>query len=114
MKLSTARLCLDCDEIHDEYRCPACTSETFAYMTRWVPEPDRPRRPGPTTSPEAEVYRALVKDEDDGTPGRGGRILRHGVVGLAAVGVLGWLWRGRDGEHASQKPKADTPRPPTD
>jgi hypothetical protein len=114
MKLRTARLCLDCDEIHDAYRCPACTSESFAYITRWVPEPERPRRAGPTTSPEAEVYRELVKDEDERTPSRGRRILRKGVVGLAAVGMLGWLWRGQDAERASRAPKAADPAEPTE
>ncbi len=96
MKLRTARLCLDCDEVHDSYRCPACTSETFAYVTRWVPEPERHRRSGPTTSPEAEVYRALVKEDDETTKdGRGRRALKHGVLGIAAVGLLSWLWGGR-------------------
>ena len=97
MKLRTARLCLDCDEVHDAYRCPACTSETFAYMTRWVPERERPQqRPGPTTSPEAEVFRKLVGDEEEVAPGVGRRVLKHGVVGLAALGLVGWFWRGRD------------------
>lgn len=107
MKLRTARLCLDCDEVHDHYRCPACTSETFVYLTRWVPEPDRPQRaPRPTTSPEAEVYRELVGDEGNGTsPRRGRRLLKHGVVSVAAVGVLGWLLGGRP-------PKRQEPTPP--
>ncbi len=99
MKLRTARLCLDCDEVHDAYRCPACTSESFAYITRWVPEPERHQRwTRPTTSPEAEVYKALVKDGDgDGNataPG-GRQAIKRGLLGIAAVGVLGWLWRGR-------------------
>jgi hypothetical protein len=100
MKLRTARLCLDCDELHDAYRCPACTSESFAYITRWVPEPERHGRPEPTTSPEAEVYRALVKDDEVATEdGRGRRALKRGVLGIAAVGVLGWLWGGRRKTH---------------
>jgi hypothetical protein len=100
MKLRTARLCLDCDEVHDAYRCPACTSETFTYMTRWVPEPersDRSKRLRPTTSAEAEVFRKLVVDEDEeAVPGAGRRVLKHGVIGLAALGLAGWFWRGRD------------------
>ena len=31
MKLVVARLCLDCDEVHDEERCPTCASEVFAF-----------------------------------------------------------------------------------
>lgn len=93
MKLRTARLCLDCDEVHDAYRCPACTSESFAYISRWVPEPERHRRSGPTTSPEAEVYKALVKDDEIIPSGR--RALKSGLLGIAAVGLLSWMWRGR-------------------
>ena len=32
MKLGVARLCLDCDEVHDEERCPTCASEVFAFL----------------------------------------------------------------------------------
>jgi RNA polymerase subunit RPABC4/transcription elongation factor Spt4 len=35
--LTTARLCLNCEEVHDAQGCPLCASETFAYLTRWVP-----------------------------------------------------------------------------
>src|SRR3954464_15469229 len=47
MELRTARLCLDCEEVHAEQQCPICASESFAYLTRWVPVGDRPqvRRP---------------------------------------------------------------------
>ena len=45
MQLRIARLCLDCDELHDAQQCPVCTSETFAYITRWVPAPERRKRP---------------------------------------------------------------------
>ena len=37
MQLKTARLCLNCDEVHDAQACPVCVSETFVYLTRWVP-----------------------------------------------------------------------------
>lgn len=37
MQLTTARLCLNCDEVHDAQTCPVCVSETFVYLTRWVP-----------------------------------------------------------------------------
>lgn len=67
-------------------------------------------RPGPITSPDAEVYRQLVKDADDlPAPGRGRAALRSGMLGLAAVGVLGWLWRGRDGDGSLGTAKTDTP-----
>ena len=46
MQLQSARLCLDCDEVHDAQQCPSCASETFAFITRWVPVPgpDRPHK----------------------------------------------------------------------
>jgi hypothetical protein len=45
MQLAGARVCLDCEEIHESQQCPVCASETFAYVTRWVPrlEPKAPK-----------------------------------------------------------------------
>lgn len=89
MQLMTARLCLDCDEVHDQLQCPICASKAFTYMTRWVPAPERRLRPRPTTSPGAEVYRRLV---GEGTKPLA-KVVKVGVVGVTVVGVLGWLWR---------------------
>jgi hypothetical protein len=54
VQLTTARLCLNCDEIHDAQACPVCVSETFVYLTRWVPrsQPDvrRVARPIPVAT----------------------------------------------------------------
>jgi len=36
MNLSDARLCLDCEEIHDAPRCPACGSDYFFPLERWL------------------------------------------------------------------------------
>jgi hypothetical protein len=89
MQLITARLCLDCDEVHDQLQCPICASNAFTYMTRWVPTPERRSRPRATTSPDAEVYRRLV-----GEPSKPiAKVVKAGVVGVTAVGVLGWLWK---------------------
>lgn len=93
MQLRTARLCLDCDEVHDAQQCPVCASETFSYMSRWVPEPERRAAPRPTTSPEAEIYRRLVDPPPQ--PSRGRRMLKHGVLGLTAVGLLGLFVKNR-------------------
>ena len=41
MQLRTARLCLDCEELHEENTCPVCASEMFAFLTRWVPAEER-------------------------------------------------------------------------
>ena len=91
MQLQTARLCLDCEEVHDAQQCPVCASETFAAMTRWVPTAERRGRPRPNVPPEAEVYRVFA---DGKTPSsRGQRLLKQGALGLTAVGLIGWFLR---------------------
>src|SRR5262245_17840924 len=91
MQLHIARLCLDCNEVHDEQNCPVCGSEAFAYLSRWVPAPERRVRRRPTTSPEADVYRELVTSER-AAPGKG-RLLRRGALGLTTLALAGWAWR---------------------
>lgn len=92
MQLRVARLCHDCEEIHADQHCPVCASETFTFITRWVPAPERrakPRPPQPT--PEADVYRRLTQPE---TNDRGAAwFLKRAAVGLTAVGMAGWLLR---------------------
>jgi predicted nucleic acid-binding Zn-ribbon protein len=114
MQLRTARLCLDCEEVHDEGQCPVCASETFTYLSRWVPSDERRRRPraeAPAQEPRAaesaariegefEAYRRLSTGDVKQPAGR--HLLRKGVMGLAAVGVVGWLWGRKD----SADPKA--------
>ena len=34
--LQNARLCLDCDTVFDEPRCPRCSSESYFQLSRWV------------------------------------------------------------------------------
>ena len=92
MQLRTARLCLDCEEVHDAMRCPSCASETFTYISRWIPAPERRRVPRPVTSPEAEMYRGLIA-RAAASPGSGRRMLKQGVVGLTALGLVGWFFR---------------------
>ena len=105
MKLDAARLCLDCEEIHDSPICPICSSEAFAYLTRWVQpavertvdanaaarQPDVAVRAGrPRTSPEqVEAYRQLL----DGKPRRRAGLVTGSVLGLAAVSLAGWAIR---------------------
>ncbi len=86
MQLRTARLCLDCEEVHDEYRCPRCASDQFTYMSRWVPAPERliRPRPAPTPAPEAEAYREIVRGT---APPRKGLGLTKALVGLSAAGL---------------------------
>jgi hypothetical protein len=45
--LENARLCLDCDTVFDEPRCPSCDSESYFPLSRWVrPAAPPPRPPG--------------------------------------------------------------------
>ena len=107
MQLRTARLCLDCEEVHDAMVCPSCASETFTYITRWIPAPERRHRPRATTSPEAEMFRSLVEKEPQAPAQRpqpqpsrqgGGRMLKGGAIGLTALGLAGWFLRKKPGE----------------
>jgi hypothetical protein len=51
MQLRVARLCLDCENLHVEDRCPVCGSETFAFLSTWLPSEERRRwRRAPTTA----------------------------------------------------------------
>jgi hypothetical protein len=46
MRLAVARLCLNCEEVHEGDRCPVCGSETFAFLKRWVPAAAAEGNPG--------------------------------------------------------------------
>ena len=103
MQLRTARLCLDCEEVHDEYRCPVCASDHFTYVSRWVPVPERRDRPKPAPPPEVEVYRQLTRNTP---PPRKGRIFARALVGLSAAGLAGLFvgaLRARDGGDIDKK-----------
>ena len=90
MKLKDARLCLDCDEVNRDGMCPVCGSESFAFLSRWVPVPEGTRAPRPATSEQAEVFRELLSPER--YPGNR-RLLKRGLLGLTALGLAGWAWR---------------------
>jgi hypothetical protein len=88
MQLRVARLCLDCEEVHDGQQCPVCASETFAYLTRWVASPERRKTPRPPVEEQAPYpprkpatnHRAMIG---------------YSVLGLGVVGLSRWLLRGR-------------------
>ncbi|HTI44151.1 MAG TPA: hypothetical protein VL693_20130 [Vicinamibacterales bacterium] len=84
MQLRRARLCLDCEEIHEDQRCPVCASETFAYLTRWIPSPERRTQPRPAKPTPALPAR----------PSRG-KMLGLGVAGVGLFGLAQWLAKGR-------------------
>lgn len=112
MQLRNARLCLDCEDVHDLPQCPICASETFAFITRWVPAPERRERPRPErardtpgTEPplraeELQAYRSLL---DPAKPnGSRWRMVRQGAAGLALVGIAGWLWKAGGASRAEK------------
>lgn len=95
MQLRNARLCLDCEEVHEAQQCPACASETFAFITRWVPVPERRQRPrtAEPSDPQAlDTYKELLTPEPQ-RRARSWKVVRGGAVGLAVFGVAGWLWK---------------------
>jgi hypothetical protein len=53
MQLRVARLCLNCEEVHDAQTCPLCASETYAFLKKWVPVEER--RAGPPRP--AKIFR---------------------------------------------------------
>jgi hypothetical protein len=82
MQLRVARLCIDCEEVHDALQCPVCASETFEYVTRWVPTHERrahKRPPVPPPSPPASKS----------------KIVGYGILGLGIVGLTQWFVKGR-------------------
>ena len=82
MQLNVARLCANCENVHDERACPACGSETFTFLTNWVPttNSDKPRhRPRP-------VRPAMTK----------GIVFGGSILGLAAFWIGRWSKRARN------------------
>jgi hypothetical protein len=77
MQLRSARLCLDCEELHEEPQCPVCTSEAFVYITRWIPVDTRRTRkravPRPAPAPRVSHF------------------VKGGAVGLAVLAAARWL-----------------------
>jgi hypothetical protein len=111
VQLRIARLCLDCEEVHDEYRCPACASDHFSYLTKWVPvpeRPDRPRRARPPEEPrpEVDVYRQLLRGEP--AP-RKGRLVSRTLMGLGAAAGLAGLFMGARSARARRDSPGDEP-----
>jgi hypothetical protein len=110
MRLDDARLCLDCEEIHQDQECPGCGSEAFAFLTRWIQSTTRdttekarpskrpvPAKATPATSrptpsrDELDAWRRIV-DGEPAPAGTGRKVLTRGLMGLAAAGVAGWIW----------------------
>jgi hypothetical protein len=106
MQLRNARLCLDCEEVHDAPHCPACASETFVFISRWVPAPERrsrPRAPEPPSEETLDTYKQLLDPE---TSARRWTMAKRGAVGLALFGVAGWALR-RNSRPGNRQSRTD-------
>jgi hypothetical protein len=82
---------MDCEELHDQQQCPLCASESFAYVSRWVPVRERrfqPRPPGSSGGGDQSSSAAVQ-------PAQKNRTATYGVMGLALAGVAGWWWKNR-------------------
>ena len=98
MQLRNARLCLDCDEVHEEAHCPICASESFAFIKRWVPASERRARQRP---PEVDgehretvnTYKELLAADPNQPRLTTWQLVRGGAVSLAILGAAGWMWR---------------------
>jgi hypothetical protein len=108
MQLRNARLCLDCDEVHEESHCPVCASESFAFIKRWVPAGERRARQRPpdmaTTNRETiDTYKELLAAGQEPRLTTW-QLVRGGAVSLALLGAAGWMWK-----RNSSAPQSETP-----
>jgi len=92
---------MDCEELHDSQKCPACGSETFAYISRWIPAPERRQQNRPKETVETHPVRLSTPVPPSGRA----RWLRRGAVGMATVAAFGWAWQ-RSRDAASRKDDA--------
>lgn len=104
MQLHVARLCLDCNNVHDAQSCPVCGSEAFAFLTKWVPAAERRRQVRPPSSPDAEVYRELITPRP---ASRRGSLLKTGALGVTIVAAASWLLHRK--ARRSSADRSDTP-----
>jgi RNA polymerase subunit RPABC4/transcription elongation factor Spt4 len=96
MQLKVARLCLDCQEIHAEDRCPVCTSEAFGFMTRWVKIDTAPSRVAPHEktagrTSKVDSYRQILNPTSQRSTA--GSWLRKGSLLMAAGYLARWGWQ---------------------
>ena len=114
MRLMNARLCLDCEEVHEEQHCPICSSESFAFLTRWVTPSDTvaaesaPRATRPVDPvdrrEQVDAYRQILNPTPP-TPTRG-RLVAGGALGLALLGVARMVWRATPEPRPEPKPES--------
>jgi hypothetical protein len=89
MQLRNARLCLNCEEIHAAAHCPVCTSESFAYVSRWIPPEER------RTEPRAASMQPPQTAPQSARPvaPRPMRWVKRGAAGVAVLAASRILWQ---------------------
>jgi hypothetical protein len=110
MQLRNARLCLDCDEVHQDQRCPICASESFGFIKRWVPSSEHRGAPQPPDMDGAHretvaTYKELLAASQESRL-NGWRFVKGGAVSLALLGAAGWVWRRNS--HATSREAASS------
>ena len=74
MQLRVARVCTDCEEVHESAQCPVCASENFAFLNQWVPSDER---------------RALMRTE--ASSHRSSRSAQNILLGAGVLGGIGYV-----------------------
>ena len=110
MQLRNARLCLNCEEVHAAAHCPVCTSESFAYVSRWIP-PDERRLEPRATLPQPAAPPARPAAQPAGTM----RWVRRGATGMAVLAASRILWQlSKPVEWTDTSVPGDVDTPPDD
>ncbi len=102
--LRRARLCLDCEVIFAGPQCPACASQSFVPITRWIRPTERRDVERPGEAPAATVPKKQ----------RSGVLKKSLYVGLGAYGV--WKMLFQPARPRRRKPPApgEPSGPPSD
>jgi hypothetical protein len=99
MQLRVARVCLDCEEVHDAQKCPVCASESFAFLKRWVPVDERR---GNRAAPQRTQPEPVA-------PAGTARWVKRGVGGVAVFAAAHWLWRASRPTNPTDASRGATP-----
>ena len=98
MQLRTARLCLDCEEVHETQECPICLSQAGVFLTKWIPAEERRMRRFPSA---IKVTPVTTRDPV--------RWVKRGVLGLAVLAASRWLLQAGSDARSRQSQADEQP-----